>query len=100
MGSEESIADWLMDNILSDGTKAPADCLPETGYSKDIESGLSSIFIEPKDFFSTGLFGTRTSTVFIYNSATGQFHCREKQRQGDFAETCRDISFPVSRPSA
>lgn len=54
-------------NVLSDNTKAPADQLPDTGMSIEIEQTLSSVYIEPVAFGNTETskptYGTRSQSI-------------------------------------
>lgn len=54
-------------DVLSDNTQAPADNLPDTGMSTDIEQTLSSVYIEPVAFGKLAqnvpTYGTRTQSI-------------------------------------
>lgn len=54
-------------DVLSDNTQAPADKLPDTGMSNDIEQTLSSVYIDPVTFDNTETsqptYGTRTQSI-------------------------------------
>lgn len=54
-------------DVLSDSTQAPADNLPDTGMSTDIEQTLSSVYIEPVAFGKLAqnvpTYGTRTQSI-------------------------------------
>ena len=55
-------SDTLVDDLfvmLSDKTISPENELPDTGLPKDIEKGISSIFVETPEY------GTRSSTVIL-----------------------------------
>jgi uncharacterized protein with NRDE domain len=63
-------------NVLSDNTKAPADQLPDTGMSTELEQTLSSVYIEPVSFgnadISKPTYGTRTQSILTLRQEKGK----------------------------
>ncbi|MBT5032861.1 MAG: NRDE family protein [Proteobacteria bacterium] len=59
--------------LLRDSTRAPINELPNTGIGNESEHALSSIFIDTLDF-GAGEYGTRTSTVLLFNHKEIRFH--------------------------
>ncbi|MGP5360303.1 NRDE family protein [Psychrobacter celer] len=55
--------------VLSDNRQAPADQLPDTGMSREVEQMLSSVYIEPVAFDQRQAplptYGTRTQSILI-----------------------------------
>lgn len=58
INGEKEMENFLFQSLI-DEQKAPDDKLPNTGFSKDLERFLSSIFINGDDY------GTRSSTVLL-----------------------------------
>ena len=59
--------------LLRDSTRAPHKELPNTGIGDRGEHALSSIFIDTLDF-GAGAYGTRTSTVLLFDHKEIHFH--------------------------
>ncbi len=59
--------------LLRDSTRAPHSELPNTGIGEQGEHALSSVFINTQDF-PAGKYGTRTSTVVLFNHKEIHFH--------------------------
>ncbi len=63
-------------NVLSDNTKAPADQLPDTGMSTELEQTLSSVYIDPVSFGNTDTskptYGTRTQSILTLRQEKGK----------------------------
>jgi uncharacterized protein with NRDE domain len=59
--------------LLRDSTRGPHSELPNTGIGEQVEHALSSVFIDTQDFLA-GKYGTRTSTVVLFNHKEIHFH--------------------------
>ena len=79
-----AISDFIFDHILSDGEKAPENrLLPQTGFGDDIEMANSSIFVEPFERGASGKFGTRTSTVLVFDKEESKLYWWERAYSGE-----------------
>lgn len=74
--------------VLSDNTQAPADRLPDTGMTTEIEQTLSSVYIEPIAFGNmtdnVPTYGTRTQSILML--------CKDKDSDKGSAITAEIIS--------
>lgn len=87
----KDIDDEALFAILADQSKAPDQCLPQTGVSLDWERQLSSVFIQGQDY------GTRCSTLLMVNK---QKQMRLVERSFDEnATVVNQVEFAVQLPS-
>ena len=77
----DEVSSWIFETVLSDETKAPREELQDTGFGPGIEMPNSSIYVEPfkKDGF--GEFGTRSSTVILFDHDEGVVRWYERTYQ-------------------
>ena len=80
------LSDWIFDNVLMDGERAPEDQVPETGLGLDIELPNSSIYVEPFEREAWGKFGTRSSTVILFDKVDKKVLWYERTFEGSKAK--------------
>ncbi len=87
--TEDELIDRLLE-ILADETAPPDDALPDTGVGLEWERILSPVFITSK------VYGTRSSSVLLFDHQGGIMFVEQSFEHGEKCEPSRRYSFSAT----